>query len=169
MPQKGANKDSKNKKQKIGNTTKMDPNIIKNFQEYYRYEPNDFIRDTKESNSENKGSTDKKGSKRKVLAEDFYKLYYKQKGLCANKDCKKHHKDRQKVSTTKDIDHIYPITLWELTGKKGNVNDISNLQLLCTHCHKLKNAEDRKKIALYKDEQGLKTTKEEKSNPMDPN
>jgi len=104
-----------------------------------------------------KKTTKPKELKRKIFTDDFYKLMDRQKNMCASKDCKKHNGVRQPVTTIRDIDHIYPIKLWELKGKKGNANDLSNLQLLCPNCHRLKTAEDRKKIALYREK--IKTNK----------
>lgn len=104
----------------------------------------------------------KKKTKRRVFKDDFNKLMDKQKGLCANKNCAKHHGTRQKVTTTRDIDHIIPIKLWELKGLKGNPNRLSNLQLLCPDCHRRKTANDRKKIALYKEKHGSKSNKGKK-------
>jgi 5-methylcytosine-specific restriction endonuclease McrA len=90
--------------------------------------------------------------KRKVSAADFNYLMDKQKGFCANKKCRSLHGKRQRVTTTKDIDHKYPVKLWELKSKEGNVNTRSNLQLLCPDCHRRKTAEDRKKISRFKAE-----------------
>lgn len=106
-----------------------------------------------------KKPTKKKALKRKVFTADFNYLMEKQKGLCANKNCAKLHGKRQPVTTTRDIDHKYPIKLWELKGKEGNPNIRSNLQLLCPDCHRRKTAEDRKKIAKYKEKHGIKTKK----------
>lgn len=93
----------------------------------------------------------RKTIRKHIPVADFYYLMDKQKGLCADKKCANRHGKRQKVSTTRDIDHKYPIRLWELSGKKGNVDARSNLQLLCLECHRRKNAEDKKKIANYKE------------------
>lgn len=106
-----------------------------------------------------KKATKKKEIKRHVFTADFNYMMDKQKGKCANKNCAKYHGVRQRVTTTKDIDHKFPIKLWELMGKKGDPNARSNLQLLCTGCHRRKTAEDRKKIAKYKEEHEIKTKK----------
>jgi 5-methylcytosine-specific restriction endonuclease McrA len=99
-----------------------------------------------------KGTKKNKPLKRYIGSADFTYLWEKQKGLCANKKCKSLHGKRQKVTTTKDIDHIYPVKLWELKEKEGNVNTRSNLQLLCPDCHRRKTQEDRKKISKFKAE-----------------
>ncbi len=95
-------------------------------------------------------SQEKKGLKRKTFTDDFYKLMDEQNKLCADPLCSKRHGKRQSVSTTRDLDHKFPIKLWDLMNKKGDHNDISNLQLLCPDCHRIKTASDRKKIAIYK-------------------
>jgi len=102
--------------------------------------------------SRKKGEKKIKPLKRYVGSADFTYLWEKQKGLCANKKCRSLHGKRQKVTTTKDIDHIYPVKLWELKEKEGNVNTRSNLQLLCPDCHRRKTQEDRKKISKFKAE-----------------
>jgi len=117
---------------------------------------------TKRKRTNKKKTTKKKELKRKVYVAYFNYLMDKQRGLCANKNCAKYHGVRQKVTTIKDIDHKFPIKLWELMGKKGNPNARSNLQLLCTGCHRRKTAEDRKKIAKYKKEHGIKTNRSKK-------
>lgn len=117
------------------------------------------IRKTTRRQKTTKKPTKKKALKRKVFTADFNYLMEKQKGLCANKNCAKLHGKRQPVTTTRDIDHKYPIKLWELKGKEGNPNVRSNLQLLCPDCHRRKTAEDRKKIAKYKEKHGIKTKK----------
>jgi 5-methylcytosine-specific restriction endonuclease McrA len=106
-----------------------------------------------------KKTTKKKEIKRHIFTADFNHLMDTQKGKCANKNCAKYHGVRQQVTTIKDIDHKFPIKLWELQEKKGDPNARSNLQLLCTGCHRRKTAEDRKKIAKYKEEHGIKTTR----------
>lgn len=106
-----------------------------------------------------KKSPKKEGLKRKVYAADFNKLMDKQKGKCANKNCAKFHGVKQSVTTIKDIDHKIAIKLWELKKKEGDPNRLSNLQLLCTGCHRRKTAEDRKKIAEYKKKHGIKSSR----------
>ena len=106
-----------------------------------------------------KRPTKKVEIKRRTFKADFYYLMEKQKGLCAYKKCAELHGRRQPVTTTRDIDHKIPKKLWELKGKKGNFNARSNLQLLCPDCHRRKTAEDRKKIATYKEKTGTKSTK----------
>ena len=95
--------------------------------------------------------------KRKTYTADFYDLMDKQNKLCADPQCSKRHGRRLSVSTIRDLDHIFPIKLWELMKKKGNPNDISNLQLLCPNCHRIKTASDKKKIAEYKRKKGKRT------------
>lgn len=99
--------------------------------------------------------------KRKTYSADFYDLMEKQNHLCADSKCSKRHGRRQSVNSTRDMDHKFPIKLWELMKKKGNVNDISNLQLLCPGCHRIKTAADKKAIAEYKQ----KKVKRGQSNP----
>ena len=102
----------------------------------------------------NKVKKEKKGSlKRKTYTADFYKLMDTQNKLCADPLCSKRHGRKLSVSTTRDLDHIFPIKLWSLMEKKGNPNNISNLQLLCPDCHRIKTASDKKRIAQYKQKQ----------------
>ena len=89
--------------------------------------------------------------KRTNFKADFNHLMEIQKEKCVYPKCKKLHGKRQKVHSLRDLDHKIPVKLWELKKKKGNVNMRSNLQLLCPGCHRHKTAEDRKKIALYKE------------------
>lgn len=95
---------------------------------------------------------------------DRKELLLKQNELCAYKRCPKLHvgRRRQKVTVDSHLDHIIPVKLWELKGLKGNVNTPSNLQLLCPTCHHHKTAEDRKKIAKYKESHGIKRGKKPK-------
>ena len=88
--------------------------------------------------------------KRTNFKADFNHLMEIQKGKCAYSKCNKINGKRQVVHSIRDLDHKIPIKLWELMKKKGNVNMRSNLQLLCPGCHRHKNAEDRKKIAIKK-------------------
>jgi len=88
--------------------------------------------------------------KRKTYSADFYNLMEKQNHLCADPLCAKRHGKKQTVNSMRDMDHIIALKLWELMKKKGNVNEFSNLQLLCPGCHRVKNANDRKKIAEFK-------------------
>lgn len=101
--------------------------------------------------------------KRKTYTADFYDLMDKQNKLCADPLCSKRHGKRLSVSTTRDLDHKFPIKLWELIGKKGDPNNISNLQLLCPDCHRIKTAFDKKRIAKYKQEQSQKEIKTAKA------
>jgi len=101
---------------------------------------------------------DSESLKRKTYTSDFYNLMDKQNNKCADTLCAKRHGKKQSVSTTRDLDHIFPIRLWELTKKKGNPNDISNLQLLCPDCHRIKTAHDKKQIAEFKKKKGGRTT-----------
>jgi 5-methylcytosine-specific restriction endonuclease McrA len=117
-----------------------------------------------------KKSVKKKATKKKIKAKlvrktythDFNDLHLKQKGWCANPGCAKINRIKQKVTTLKDLDHKFPIKLWEIMDKKGDPNNLKNLQLLCPSCHRFKTALDRKKISLYKREHGLKSVKKTK-------
>ena len=64
------------------------------------------------------------GFKRVITTEDKYFLYGKQNGKC--KGCLKEF-DRQNL----EVDHIIP-------RKQGGGNELSNLQMLCGHCNRLK-------------------------------
>lgn len=97
--------------------------------------------------------------KRTSYKHDFNILLRKQKGWCANPKCAKLNRVRGRVTTLRNLDHKYPISLWKLSNKKGNPNAISNLQLLCPNCHANKTALDSKKLSLYKKKHGIKTTK----------
>ena len=109
----------------------------------------------------NLGSSESKEIKRTNFKADFNYLMEKQDGKCAYPKCKKLHGMILKVDSIRDLDHKIPVKLWELMKKQGNVNMRSNLQLLCPGCHRHKTAEDKKKIALYKQSQGIKTSSEE--------
>ena len=102
--------------------------------------------------------------KRNVYKADFDFLMEKQHGYCANPKCEKFHGKKQRVSTTRDIDHKIAIVIWELKEFKGDPNVRRNLQLLCTDCHRRKTAEDKKWISILKkrkkeEEKKKKTTK----------
>jgi len=108
-----------------------------------------------------KKSTKKKKVERHTYRIDRKELLLKQKGMCAFKRCPQLHagRRRQSVTVNSHLDHKIPVRLWELKDLKGNVNTPSNLQLLCPTCHEHKSAEDKKKIAKYKELHGIKGKK----------
>ena len=42
--------------------------------------------------------------------------------------------------TVYDVDHIISLKQWRLEGRRGDVNDPSNLQCLCLDCHRVTSA-----------------------------